>query len=83
MKNLLLIISVMCCVQASFAQKESAFKDGEWFKFEMSYSGFLKAGNATLSVDETTLQGKPVYHVTGKGWTTGAIKWRKVSVESL
>jgi hypothetical protein len=75
MKNLLLIISVMCCVQTSFAQKKSAFQDGEWFKFEMSYSGMLKAGNATLSVDETTLDGKPVFHVTGKGWTTGAIKW--------
>nr|WP_321245949.1 DUF3108 domain-containing protein [uncultured Psychroserpens sp.] len=75
MKNVLLIFSILFYMQASFAQKESAFKDGEWFKFEMSYSGMLKAGNATLSVDETTLQGKPVYHVTGKGWTTGAIKW--------
>ena len=75
MKNLLLIISILCCLQFSFAQKESAFQQGEWFKFEMSYSGFLKAGNATLSVDETNLEGKPVYHVTGKGWTTGPIKW--------
>ncbi|MFD2916732.1 DUF3108 domain-containing protein [Psychroserpens luteus] len=75
MKNVLLIFSILFCTQVSFAQEKSAFKDGEWFKFEMSYSGFLKAGNATLSVDETTLQGKPVYHVTGKGWTTGAIKW--------
>lgn len=41
----------------------------------MSYSGFLKAGNATLSLNETSLDGKPVYHVVGKGWTTGAIKW--------
>ena len=41
----------------------------------MSYSGFLKAGNATLTVNETSLNGKPVYHVVGKGWTTGAIKW--------
>ena len=35
----------------------------------------LKAGNATLSVEETTYDNKPVYHVTGKGWTTGAVKW--------
>ena len=41
----------------------------------MSYSGFLKAGNATLSVDKDTLNGKEVFHVTGKGWTTGIIKW--------
>ncbi|WP_290698828.1 DUF3108 domain-containing protein [Lacinutrix sp.] len=58
-----------------FAQKESSFKDGEWFKFKMSYSNFLKAGNATLSVKETDLDGKPVFHVVGKGWTTGMIKW--------
>jgi hypothetical protein len=75
MKNGLLIFSILYGMQISFAQKKSAFQDGEWFKFEMSYSGMLKAGNATLSVDETTLEGKPVYHVTGKGWTTGAIKW--------
>jgi len=41
----------------------------------MSYSGFLKAGNATLSLKETKLNGKPVYHVVGKGWTTGPVKW--------
>lgn len=75
MKNVLLIISVLLCIQISTAQKESAFQDGEWFKFKMSYSGFLKAGNATLSIDETKLEGRPVFHVVGKGWTTGAIKW--------
>ncbi|MGB3607273.1 DUF3108 domain-containing protein [Psychroserpens sp.] len=75
MKNILLIGSLICCFQVSFAQKTSAYQDGEWFKFEMSYSNFLKAGNATLEVNETSLNGKPVYHVVGKGWTTGAIKW--------
>lgn len=53
----------------------SAFQDGEWFKFEMSYSGWLKAGEATLEVGEKRLDGRSVYHVTGKGWTTGAINW--------
>lgn len=75
MKNILLIIGVLFCMQASFAQEKSAFQDGEWFKFRMSYSGWMKAGNATLSVNETKLDGRPVYHVVGKGWTTGAIKW--------
>jgi len=75
MKNLLLILSLLCCMQTSFAQEESAFQDGEWFKFEMSYSNFLKAGNATLEVKEKKIDGRPVYHIVGKGWTTGAIKW--------
>lgn len=75
MKKLLLIIVALSFMQTSFTQEKTAFQDGEWFKFRMSYSGFLKAGNATLTVDETTLNGKQVYHVVGKGWTTGAIKW--------
>ena len=75
MKNILLIAFVFLSVQFSFAQKEQAFQGGEWFKFEMSYSNWLKAGNATMSVEETVYNGKPVFHVVGKGWTSGAIKW--------
>jgi hypothetical protein len=74
MKHLFTIIVFLVGFQSSNVEKQSAFQDGEWFKFEMSYSGFLKAGNATLNVKDTTLYGKPVYHVVGKGWTTGAIK---------
>ena len=76
MKNNLLIPFFLIAVQVSFSQKEiTAYKGGEWFKFEMSYSNFLKAGEATLEVKETNLKGRPVFHVVGKGWTTGAIKW--------
>lgn len=62
-------------MQTALSQNDASFGDGEWFKFRMSYSGFLKAGNATLSVKETKLNDKQVYHVVGKGWTTGMIKW--------
>lgn len=74
MKKALLILTLVIA-QASQAQKESAFADGEWFKFKMSYSNWLKAGNATLTVKDSKLNGKDVYHVVGKGWTTGMIKW--------
>ena len=74
MKRILPIIICLLALQLTNAQ-ESSFKTGEWFKFKMSYSGFLKAGNATLQLNETVLDGKQVYHVVGKGWTTGAIKW--------
>ena len=73
-KYLLIILSVLS-MQYSLAQEEPAFESGEWFRFKMSYSGFLKAGNATLTVKDNTFNGKQVYHVVGKGWTTGAIKW--------
>lgn len=75
MKKILFIISAIIITQITFAQQESAFGDGEWFQFKMSYSGFLKAGNATLYVKETKLDNKEVYHVIGKGWTSGMIKW--------
>jgi hypothetical protein len=76
MKNtLLIILTVVFAMQTSLAQTESAFETNEWFKFEISYSGFLKAGNATLTVKDANLDGKDVYHVVGNGWTTGMIKW--------
>ncbi|WP_397363911.1 DUF3108 domain-containing protein [Olleya sp. R77988] len=76
MKKQILILLAILAVNLTVAQdQEPAFKDGEWFKFKMSYSGWMKAGNATLQVKETTLNGKPVFHVVGKGWTTGMIKW--------
>jgi len=75
MKNILLILALLIGVANAKAQQKTAFQGGEWFKFDMSYSNFLTAGTATLEVDETTLNGKSVYHVVGKGWTSGAIKW--------
>lgn len=75
MKKIFLLTYTILVVQVSFSQQESAFEGGEWFRFEMSYSGFLKAGNATLLVKEKYLNNKEVYHVVGNGWTTGAIKW--------
>ncbi|RNC88414.1 MAG: DUF3108 domain-containing protein [Winogradskyella sp.] len=75
MKRYLLIFIAVMGLQFSFTQTQSAFKDGEWFKFRISYSGWLKAGNATLDIKQKKLNGKDVYHVVGKGWTTGAIKW--------
>ena len=75
MKHLFTIILFFIGFEAPSVDKQSAFQDGEWFKFEMSYSGFVKAGNATMTVKESNLDGKEVFHVVGKGWTTGAIKW--------
>ena len=75
MKKILLILLTLGTMQTSFSQQESAFGDGEWFKFKMSYSNWLKAGEATLTVKESKLNNKDVYHVVGKGKTTGMIKW--------
>ncbi len=70
-----LFIAFFIVLNSSSQEKNTVFKKGEWLRYKMSYSGFLKAGNATLTVDTDTIKGKEVFHVTGKGWTTGVIKW--------
>lgn len=51
-----------------FSQK--AFESGEWFKFRIHY-GLFNASFATLEVNDAKLNGRNVYHVVGKGKTTG------------
>ena len=75
MKKTLLLLILLLGFINTYSQSQKTFDTGEWFKFKMSYSGFLKAGNATLQIKDTFYKGKPVYHVIGKGWTTGAIRW--------
>ncbi len=48
----------------------AVFKPGEWLKFRIHY-GFLNASYATLHLTEDNLDGVPVYHVVGRGQTTG------------
>ncbi|MDT0642045.1 DUF3108 domain-containing protein [Zunongwangia sp. F363] len=66
------LISVFNSV-GSFAQKP-AYEAGEWFKFRIHYGPF-NASYATLEVNEARLQGEPVYHVKGRGKSTGMLHW--------
>jgi len=75
MKKFFTSIICVSCTILLIAQDNSAFDSGEWFKFDISYSGWMKAGEATLRVSENRIDGKPVYHIIGKGKTTGAIRW--------
>lgn len=52
------------------SEERSAFKPGEWLKFRIHY-GILNASFATLHITSDTLGDTPVYHVVGKGKTTG------------
>lgn len=66
-----IIIVLLLIVTTSFTtQKEDAFSAGEWFKFRIHY-GVLNAGFATVEVKEASLNNKKVFHVVGKGYTTG------------
>jgi len=72
MKNLITIFA-LCIGLLGFSQK--AFKNGEHLKFRLSYSSFLTAGYATLDVKNDFLKNKDVFHIVGKGKTTGVISW--------
>ena len=73
MKKLYLIFIISS--QLLVAQETSSFQGGEWLKFRLSYSGWLKAGNATLEVFDDVYNNIPVYKVVAEGWTTGPLNW--------
>ena len=65
------IVLILFILLTSFdAQKEDAYDTGEWFKFRVHY-GLINAGYATLEVQEAVRNNKKVFHVIGKGYTTG------------
>jgi hypothetical protein len=74
-KNILLFFTLFFLLATSSQEKSVPFKSGEWLRYKMSYSGFLRAGTAILEVEETSLNGKKVFHSKGTGWTSGMIKW--------
>jgi hypothetical protein len=69
MKKIALLLIFILTVSFD-SQKEDAFAVGEWFKFRIHY-GFVNAGYATLEVKDATVNNKKVFHVVGKGYTTG------------
>lgn len=75
MKTVLVYLLLFVSLCSASAQTDSSFQAGEWLKFKLSYSGWVKAGYATLKVKDTKYKDQSVYHVVGKGWTIGAIKW--------
>jgi len=69
--TLLLFVSCIALSQ----QTKAPYKDGEWLQYRMSYSGFFKAGEATLELRKTQLDGKTVYHAKGFGETSTVVSW--------
>ena len=54
------------------SQAHQAYEDGEWFRFRIHY-GMFNASFATLEVKETSLDNQSVFHVVGKGKSTGLL----------
>ena len=66
MRIVLICFLFLASVKFGSAQSESSFQAGEWLKFKLSYSGWVKAGNATLHIKNATYNGLPVYRVVGR-----------------
>lgn len=77
MKNEIALVALFIIIPfLSFSQeREVAFKDGEWLRYRMSYSGFLKAGDATLTLKETEYKGEKILHARGEGRTSSVVSW--------
>lgn len=71
MKKLIALI-LFFTTYSAFSQ--SSFNNGELFRFRIHY-GIVNAGTATLEVKEAVKNDKKVYHVVGKGRTTGMTKF--------
>ena len=56
----------------SNAQNDMAFKTGEWFKYKLSYSGWFKAGEATVNLIED-VNNNQLLHAKMIGKSTGAL----------
>jgi hypothetical protein len=73
MKKIILLFVFITTVSFD-SQKNDAFDVGEYFKFRVHY-GIVTAGYATLEVKEATLSNQKVFHIVGKGFTTGLSKF--------
>jgi len=57
------------------SQEFKPFKSGEWLKYKISYSGWLRSGEVTMTLVNDTLDNKEFYHVVAIGKTVGPINW--------
>lgn len=70
MKKVCLLLFTIVSMSVMAQEKRPAFKAGEWLKFRIHY-GFLNASYATLNLSNDQIDSVPVYHVVGRGKTTG------------
>jgi len=66
------LIKLFLLFNFSNAQNDMAFKTGEWFKYKLSYSGWFKAGEATVNLNED-VNNNQLLHAKMIGKSTGAV----------
>ncbi|WP_281238517.1 DUF3108 domain-containing protein [Flavobacterium praedii] len=70
----IIIFSLLLFTLGFDTQKDEAFSSGEYLKFRVHY-GIINAGYATIEVKDATLNDQAVFHVIGKGYSTGMTKF--------
>ncbi|WP_348799240.1 DUF3108 domain-containing protein [Flavobacterium adhaerens] len=73
MKKIIILVIVVFSLGFDTQNKE-AFDVGEYLKFRVHY-GVINAGYATIEVKNATFNNLPVYHVVGRGVSTGLTKF--------
>jgi hypothetical protein len=68
------MLAILLLLTMGNAFSQGAFTTGEFFKFRIHY-GIVNAGYATLEVKDAVKDGKKIYHVVGKGRTTGMTRF--------
>ena len=66
------LIPLFLIFKFSNAQNDIAFKTGEWFKYKLSYSGWFKAGEATVNLNED-VNNNQLLHAKMIGKSTGPV----------
>ena len=75
---LLILVSVEANQQTSCSIRNHVFKNGEKVTFYVFYTLagiWVHAGNVSFTVNQETLNNKPVYHVVGEGATLSSYDW--------
>ena len=70
MEKVFLIVSLLVSTLFYGQVETTEFNNKEFLQYRISY-GLLKAGFATLEIKDTLIANKEIFHVIGKGWTTG------------
>lgn len=70
----IMLLSLLILITSFDSYSDDSYGVGEWFKFRVHY-GFVNAGFATLEVKDAVINNKKVFHVVGKGYTTGVSRF--------
>ena len=70
----IMLLSLLILITSFDSHSDDSYGVGEWFKFRVHY-GFVNAGFATLEVKDAVVNNKKVFHVVGKGYTTGVSRF--------